>query len=135
MLIDAFIETVNTLNEKFGRVDMPWGDINRLMRGGVDLPIGGSPDILHATYGEFQDDGRIMITGGDSYVMLVIWDKDGNVSSTSVHQFGSSTLDEDSPHYADQAPLMANRQLKPVWFDEEDIRANLEREYVPGEEK
>ncbi|HSG42755.1 MAG TPA: penicillin acylase family protein, partial [Anaerolineales bacterium] len=70
MLIDAFIEAVNTLNEKFGRIDMPWGDINRLMRGDVDLPIGGSPDILHATYGEIQDDGRIKITGGDSYVML-----------------------------------------------------------------
>jgi len=29
---------------------------------------------------------------------------------------------------------MANRQLKPVWYDEADIRMNLEREYVPGEE-
>ena len=36
---------------------------------------------------------------------------------------------------AEQSPLMANRQLKPVWFDEADIRANLECEYVPGEEK
>ncbi|HSG41714.1 MAG TPA: penicillin acylase family protein, partial [Anaerolineales bacterium] len=83
---------------------------------------------------EIQDDGRIKITGGDSYVMLVIWDKDGNVSATSVHQFGSSTLHEDSPHYADQAPLMVNRQLKPVWYDIADILQHLEREYVPGEE-
>jgi len=105
------------------------------MRGAVDLPIGGGPDILHATYGALQEDGRLKITDGDSYVLLVIWDKDGNVHSMSVHQFGSSTLHEDSPHYADQSPLMANRQLKPVWFDEEDIRQHLEREYVPGEEK
>ena len=40
-----------------------------------------------------------------------------------------------SPHSADQFPLMANRQLKPVWFAEANIRAHLEREYVPGEEK
>ena len=39
------------------------------------------------------------------------------------------------PHYADQYPLLANRQLKPVWFDEADIRQHLEREYIPGEEK
>jgi acyl-homoserine-lactone acylase len=134
MLMDAFTQAVDTLMTHFGRVDMPWGDVNRLMRGDVDLPIGGGPDILHATYGALQEDGRLKITDGDSYVLLVIWDKDGNVSSMSVHQFGAATIREDSPHYADQAPLMANRQLKPVWFDEADIRQHLENEYVPGEE-
>ena len=68
------------------------------------------------------------------YILMVIWDNDGNVNSRSVHQFGAATIREDSPHYADQATLMAARTLKPVWFDEADIRANLEREYVPGEE-
>ncbi len=134
LLMDAFIEAVKTLNDHFGRVDMPWGDVNRLMRGDVDLPIGGGPDILHATYGALQEDGRLKITDGDTYVMLVIWDKNGNVSAQSVHQFGSATLHPESPHYANQSPLMANRQLKPVWYDEADIRQHLEREYVPGEE-
>ena len=134
MLMDAFTEAVETLMTHFGRVNMPWGDVNRLMRGDVDLPIGGGPDILHATYGALQEDGRLKITDGDSYVLLVIWDKDGKVSSMSVHQFGAATLREDSPHYADQAPLLSGRQLKPVWFDEADIRQHLEREYVPGEE-
>ena len=64
-------------------------------------------------------------------VLLVIWDKDGEVHSMSVHQFGAATLRGDSPHYADQAPLLASRQLKPVWFDESDIREHLEREYIP----
>jgi acyl-homoserine-lactone acylase len=134
MLMDSFIKAVDMMMEHFGRLDVKWGDVNRLIRGDVDLPIGGGPDILHATYGEIQEDGRIKLNAGDSYILMVIWDKDGNVSSRSVHQFGAATIREDSPHYADQAPLMANRQLKPVWFDEEDIRANLEREYVPGEE-
>jgi len=134
MLMEAFKQAVDTLMTHFGRVDMPWGDVNRLMRGDLDLPIGGGPDILHATYGALQEDGRLKITDGDSYVLLAIWDKDGEVSSMSVHQFGSATLHPESPHYADQAPLMANRQLKPVWFDEADIRQHLEREYVPGEE-
>jgi penicillin amidase/acyl-homoserine-lactone acylase len=66
---------------------------------------------------------------------MVIWDKNGKVHSMSVHQFGSSTLHEESTHYADQSPLLAARKLKPVWFDEADIRAHLEEEYVPGEEK
>jgi penicillin amidase/acyl-homoserine-lactone acylase len=134
MLLDAFTDAAKYLDDHFKRLDMPWGDVNRLIRGSVDLPIGGGPDLLHATYGELQEDGRLKITEGDSYVMLVIWDKDGNVHSMSVHQFGSATLRENSPHYADQAPLLAQRKLKPVWFDEAEIRAHLEREYVPGEE-
>ena len=34
-----------------------------------------------------------------------------------------------------QQVLLAARQLKPVWSDEADIRAHLESEYGPGEEK
>lgn len=134
MVLDSFTEATHTLVQHFGRVDPKWGDVNRLMRGSVDMPIGGGPDILHATYGEMQDDGRLKINEGDSYVLLVIWDKDGNVHSMSVHQFGSATIRENSPHYADQSSLLAQRKLKPVWFDEADIRAHLEREYIPGEE-
>ncbi len=72
---------------------------------------------------------------GDSYVLLAAWDSAGEVSSWSIHPFGSATLDETSPHYADQAPIFARRELKPVWLDEAEIRAHLEREYRPGEER
>jgi penicillin amidase/acyl-homoserine-lactone acylase len=81
-----------------------------------------------------QEDGHLLGQQGDSYVLLVTWDAEGQVHSRSIHQYGSATLDESSPHYADQAPLYANRQLKPVWLDEVEIRAHLEREYRPGEE-
>ncbi len=124
---------VEHLYANFGRVDIPWGRVNRLLRGETDLPLGGGPDLLHAIYGEFAEDGRLSGIAGDTYIMLVTWDADGNVSSQSVHQFGSATLDEGSPHFDDQAPLFAARQLRPVWLDEADIRANLSRAYRPGE--
>jgi penicillin amidase/acyl-homoserine-lactone acylase len=95
--------------------------------------LGGGPDILHAVYGGELKDGRVAGTAGDSLVLFVTWDENG-VTSRSIHQFGSATLDESSPHYADQAPLFARRETKPVWLDEADIRSNLEREYRPGEE-
>lgn len=47
-LLDAFTQAVDTLMTNSGRVDMPWGEVNRLMRGPVDLPTGGGPDLLHA---------------------------------------------------------------------------------------
>ena len=133
-LAQAFVDTVNTFKRAHGQVAVPWSEVNRLQRGDLDLGLGGGPDLLHAVTGEQLDDGRLRGTQGDSYVLLVTWDSGGHVHSRSIHQYGSATLDETSPHYADQAPLFVRRQLKPVWLDEAEIRAHLEREYRPGEE-
>ncbi len=89
--------------------------------------------MLRAVYAEPAEDGRLVGHAGDSYVLVAAWDAQGNVRSRSIHQYGSATRDEGSPHFADQAELFARRQLKPVWMDEAEIRAHLEREYRPGE--
>jgi acyl-homoserine-lactone acylase len=130
-LAEAFVETVRAFQEHHGRVDVPWSEVNRLQRGQVDLGLGGGPDLLHAVYGRMLEDGRLRGRQGDSLVMLITWDAEGRVGSRSIHQYGSATLDETSPHYADQSPLFVGRQLKPVWLDEAEIRAHLEREYRP----
>lgn len=134
VLMDSFREAIDYLLEHYGSVNVAWGDVNRLRRGEVDLAVGGGADLLHATYGTLQEDGRIRINTGDCYIMLVSWDADGQLNSQSIHQYGSSTLDQTSHHYADQSPLFASRQLKPVWMEESEIRDHLEMEYRPGEE-
>lgn len=131
-LESAFRATVADLLAAHGRVDPQWGEVNRIVRGDTDIGIGGGPDVLHAIYGEAVD-GRLEGVAGDSYILLAVWDDAGAVESFSIHQFGSATVDELSPHYADQVSSFAGRRLKPVWYDESDIRANLEREYRPGE--
>jgi penicillin amidase/acyl-homoserine-lactone acylase len=133
VLLASLERVVDRLNAQFGRVDVPWGEVNRLQRGAIDLPLAGGPDLLHAIYGSPQKDGRLMATSGDSYVLLARWDASGTVTSVSIHQFGSATRDPASSHFADQAPLFARRELKPVWLDESEIRANLDRAYRPGQ--
>jgi acyl-homoserine-lactone acylase len=128
---ESLEQAVAVLLENFGRVDVPWQEVNRLRRGDVDLGMGGAPDLLHAIYGNLEEDGRFRGFVGDCHIMLISWDAEGNLRSHSIHQYGSATLDQSSPHYADQAPLFAARQLKPVWLDETDIRANLGRAYRP----
>lgn len=130
---ESFLQAVDVLAANFGRVDVPWEEVNRLIRGDVDLGLGGAPDVNHAIYGELQEDGRFQGIAGDSYVMLVQWDADGRLTSQSIHQYGSATSRPGSPHYADQAALFTQRRLKPVWLDEADIRAHLEQETVFGE--
>jgi acyl-homoserine-lactone acylase len=133
VLLDALSEAARTLRTHHGRVTVPWREVNRLRRGGVDLGLGGGPDVLHAVYSDPKD-GHLVGRAGDSYILVARWDAQGQLSSRSIHQFGSATRDAGSPHYADQAPLFVERKLKDVWLDEADIRAHLERAYRPGQE-
>ena len=134
LLVEDLRLAAELLKTHHGRLDVPWGDVNRLRRGEVDLGVAGGPDLAHAVYGDLDTStGTLEGSAGDSYVLMVRWDEDGNVRSESLHQFGSATLDETSPHFADQAALFAEKRLKPVWMDETEIRQNLAREYRPGE--
>ncbi|MFV4733703.1 hypothetical protein ACNJUX_21255, partial [Mycobacterium tuberculosis] len=60
------------------------------------------------------------------------WDKAGRLSSESVHQFGSATQDQRSPHYADQVPLFTAMKTKPVLFTEAQLKGHVREDYQPG---
>ncbi|MBX2818868.1 MAG: acylase [Rhodothermaceae bacterium] len=117
-----------------GTLEVRWDTINRLQRGSTDLGIGGGPDILHAVYGSLEDDGRARGTAGDSHIWVARWKPDGTLETHSIHPFGSATSRPESPHHTDQSPLFVKRQLKTLWFKEEDVLTHSERSYFPGEE-
>jgi len=122
-----------TLLDHFKRVDPEWGQVNRFRRGAVNLPIDGGPDTYRAVYGTPEMDGTLTAVDGDTFIMFVTWDKDGKLSSESIHQFGSATLDTRSKHYADQAPLFVAMKTKPVLFTKDQLRGHIEADYRPGE--
>ncbi|HKJ25072.1 MAG TPA: penicillin acylase family protein [Myxococcota bacterium] len=123
----------DVLRAHHGRLDPPWGDVNRFRRGRFDEPIGGGPDVLRAAEADaLGPDGTFTAESGDTLIMFVEWDAEGRVHSETIHQFGSATLDATSPHFDDQVPLFLAERTKPVRLDEADLRAHLEREYRPG---
>jgi len=131
--VAALKASMAELKAHFGRIDPEWGEVNRIRRGKLDLAIDGGPDIYRAVYGRPDPDGRLQAAGGDTYVMFVEWDRQGRLSSRSVHQFGSATQDEASPHYADQTPLFVGMRTKPVWFTEAQLKGHVARDYRPPE--
>ena len=127
----ALRAAMSVLRKRYGRLDPAWGQVNRILRGTVDLPLDGGPDTFRAVYGDLQKDARLKAKAGDTFIMFVTWDRLGQLSSESIHQFGSATLDATSPHYADQTPLFADMKVKPVYFTEDQLRPHIKEDYTP----
>ncbi len=134
---ETLLAQVTALQEAYGRLDPAWGDVNRLIRGDVNLPLSGAPDSLRAiwTMNELNEDGQLTAIAGDTLIMIAEWDEAGVLRSRMVHQFGSATLDESSPHFADQATLFADETLYEFPMSEEAVRAQATRIYRPGAEQ
>ncbi|HXL98689.1 MAG TPA: acylase [Rhizomicrobium sp.] len=131
--LPALREAMALLKTHFGRLDPDWGQLNRFRRGTIDVPVDGGPDVYRAVYGKPQDDGTLTAVDGDTFIMFVTWDKNGTLSSESIHQFGSATLDKNSKHYADQTPLFVAMKTKPVLFTRDQLKGHIEADYRPGE--
>ncbi|NQX94482.1 MAG: acylase [Erythrobacter sp.] len=132
-------KSVDHLNEHFGRIDPPMSELVRLRQGDVDLPLDGGSDTLRAaTTWQVEEDGRLSLVHGDSFIQWVEWpapgaegeDSERRVSSRSIQPFGQATTRPDSPHYTDQMQLYVDHDLKPVHFWREDVEANAKRRYV-----
>lgn len=124
---------VEKLQRLFGRLDVPLGTMQRLRRGSIDLPTDGGTDTLRATsfWDKQTPDGRGRVKHGDSFIMLVDWDPQGNVRSRSIQPYGAATTRPESPHYTDQMQLFAQHRFKPVHFSRADLLAHAKRAYRP----
>ena len=127
MLINGLNEGMSFLYKNYNKLKIAWGNVNRLIRGDVNLPLSGGPDILRAIYPIKTKTKHMKSIAGDAYMALVEWDKNGNLKANSIHQFGSSILNENSEHFSDQSFLFSEEKLKPAYLDFESIIKNSKR--------
>ena len=118
-------QSVAHLTTHFGRIDPPMSDLLRLRLGDVDLPLDGGSDTLRAsTTWNVDDDGRLRLVHGDSFIQWVEWNQGERVFSRSIQPFGAANGRPDSPHFTDQMQLFVDHKLKPVHFWREDVLAH-----------
>ena len=122
----VFRECVDQMNKIYGRLDPLWSERNFLVRGDKKISVQGGPDTLRAIYGRQQKEGYLKAQGGDGLYIYVEWDKNGNLKSESVHQYGSATQDSVSPHFDDQMDLYAAEKLKDTFYSNFDEDENME---------
>jgi acyl-homoserine-lactone acylase len=118
------------LKKHFGKVDVTIGELQRLVRGDKDYPVGGMPDVLAAMNFEKGKKGRLEAFLGDSFIQFAKWTPDG-VQIEAVNAYGASNK-PGNPHYDDQVPMYLNQELRPVYLDKTKVMESMESMYHPG---
>lgn len=119
-------DTAREVRKAFGRLDVPFGEANRLRIGTVDLPGNGGPSFmgsLRTLYYEPAKDGRFEARGGETYVAAVEFSHP--LRAAEVLSYGNASQ-PGSKHRSDQLALVSQKRLRPVWRSREEIEQHLE---------
>jgi len=136
--MEALAETAADLMDVFGRLDPEWGEVNRIIRGEISVPLDGAPDVLRAIYADrdgVAKDGVMNAFAGDTHIIIADWTPDGSVTIDSIHNYGSATLDETSPHYSDQTELFSNGEYKRIAMNLADVLKEATADYQPQDKR
>lgn len=130
---ESFAWAVDEVKKRYGSFDVEWGDVHRVRRGKVDMPVGGCGNDLGCfrimTF-ERDKDGKFAAVGGDCWVLAVEFDV--VPKAYSVLAYGQGRLPS-SPYHDDQAEMFAKGELKRVAFTKADVDAQAIVRYRPGE--
>lgn len=143
-LLTPFVTTIKDLETKFGKWQMPWGEVNRFQRltGNVDekyddqkesIPVG----FASALWGQLPSFNSRPMPGtnkrygvsGNSFVCAVEFGP--RIKAKSVLAGGVSG-DVNSKYFKNQAQNYAEGKFKDVLFYKEDVLKHVERRYQPG---
>lgn len=142
--LSALRRAAETLQADFGSWQVPWREINRYQRltGDIVQKFDDSAPSLPVVFGSarwgslasfgsstYPGTKRMYGTSGNSFVAAVEF---GDRLRAKAITVGGLSSDPASPHFDDQAAMYASGEFRDVLFYKEDVEANLERRYAPG---
>jgi acyl-homoserine-lactone acylase len=144
-MLPQLAAVVRDLQQKFGKWQVTWGEINRFQRVSGEInaafddqkesfPVGFAPALwgcLPAYKSIYQKNNiKRYGTNGNSFVCAVEFGERIKAKSLLA---GGENGNPTSKHFTDQLEMYRTGQFKEVLFYKEDVLKNIEREYHPGE--
>lgn len=134
-------EVVTSLQNRFGKWDIPWGDINRYQRSADGMFHDDQPSIAVAQtssiFGQIpsfvssnQNTKKRYGYSGNSFIAAIEF---GPKIKARTIITGGESFDPSSKHYTDQAAMFLEGRFKEVLFYKEDVMQHVEKSYHPGE--
>lgn len=144
-VLPPLLNVVNDLKKKFGKWQMPWGEINRYQRISSDIqqkyddaqpsvPVGfasalwGMLPSYNSRY--YPSTQKRYGVSGNSFICAVEFGPKIKAKSLLA---GGESGDPSSKHFNDQLEMYTKGKFKDVLFYKEDVLKNAERSYRPGE--
>jgi acyl-homoserine-lactone acylase len=139
------IEVINELKNKWGKWQVPWGDINRYQRISSDIaqryndnepsyPVAFASALwgMLPSYNSRYYEGTKKRYGvaGNSFVCAVEFGKKIKAKSLLA---GGNSGNASSLHFTDQLEMYTKGKFKDVLFYKEDVLEHVEKKYHPGE--
>jgi acyl-homoserine-lactone acylase len=144
-LLNTLAAAVTTMKNRWGRWDIPWGDVNRYQRiqdalqekfddDQFSIPVGYASSL----WGQLPSYASSFFPGtkkryglkGNSFICVVEFG--AKIKARSILAGGESG-DPASKHFSDQALMYTQGQFKDVLFYKEDVNAHAEKTYHPGQ--
>ncbi|MBV8815018.1 MAG: penicillin acylase family protein [Verrucomicrobia bacterium] len=135
--VGYLIAAAKQIETQFGRLDMPFGDVNRIVlvdhdktfenvTGLTNSPASGSGDPFGGIRALYFVPAPVanqnLAINGDTYAQLVKFTKNG-AQAQALLSYGNASR-PGSPHIADQLPLFQAKQLRAVYRTRNEVEAH-----------
>lgn len=126
--VDLLVKVSKAVIDKYGSLDIAWGEVNRFRIGEYDYPANGGPDnlgVFRTMYFADDKDNKKHAVAGDTYIAVTEFgDK---VRASVLLGYGNATQ-PGNKHIGDQLKMLSEKKLRPALLEKDDILKNLEKQ-------
>jgi acyl-homoserine-lactone acylase len=124
-MVELLEEAAREMLDEYGRLDVAWGEVNRIEYNGRSLPANGAAGALgvfRVAAAGAPSNGTQAIRGGDSWVGVIEFSD--TPRARVLLSYGNSTQ-KNSPHFGDQLSLFSDKKLRQAWRTPQQLEGNI----------